>query len=317
MKLSPPLLTFALALLLGLTPSTSIPAAESANFVRTDGVVYGQRGDRELTMDIVQPAEPNGIAVAAMVSGGWRSQPPGQAPILMMKPLLDAGYTVFAVCHISQPDATVMEIIADVHRGIRFIRHHAEKYGIDPDRIGVTGGSAGGHLSLMLATTGGPGPQDAADPIDRESSAVQAVAIFYPATDLVHMGESTANAGDGGPPKGYESAFHLEPGDQEGWAKIAQQVSPIYHIKSGLPPTLIYHGDADTLTPLDQSQRYQVKAQEWNNTVKLVVKPGVGHGWLTQLADLKQFAAWFDQHLLATAPAVETAPAPAAEAATP
>jgi len=298
--------TFAFTLLLGCTTITTLAAAEPPSFERTNGVVYGQRNGRDLTMDIVRPAEPNGAAVAAMVSGGWRSQGPGKAPISMMKPLLESGYTVFAVCHISQPDATVMEIIEDVHRGIRFIRHHAEKYGIDPNRIGVTGGSAGGHLSLMLATTGEPGPQDAQDPIDRESSAVQAVAIFYPATDLVVMGESRANPGDGGPPKGYESAFHLEPGDVAGWSKIAKDVSPIYHIKEGLPPTLIHHGDADTLTPLDQSQRYQVKAQEWNNKVKLVVKPGAGHGWLTQVADLNKFAEWFDQHLLGKVPEAET-----------
>ncbi|HBY62859.1 MAG TPA: alpha/beta hydrolase, partial [Solibacterales bacterium] len=81
-----------------------------------------------------------------------------------------------------QPGSTVMEIVDDMNRGIRFIRRNAARYGIDPSRIGVSGGSAGGHLSLMLATRGGPGPQDSPDPVDRESSAVQAVAIFYPVT---------------------------------------------------------------------------------------------------------------------------------------
>ncbi len=73
--------------------------------------------------------------------------------------------------------------MADLSRAVRFIRANAAKYGVDPMKLGVTGGSAGGHLSLMLATRGGDGNPNAADPVDRESSAVQAVACFYPPTD--------------------------------------------------------------------------------------------------------------------------------------
>ncbi len=134
---------------------------------RTNGIVYGQRHGKPLTMDVIRPKDPNGIAIAAMVSGGWKSGQPGEAPTELVAPLLRAGYTVFAICHISQPEATVMEIIDDAHRGVRFVRHNADQYGIDPNRIGITGGSAGGHLSLMLAVQGGPGPPDAKDPIDR------------------------------------------------------------------------------------------------------------------------------------------------------
>jgi len=112
---------------------------------RIDGVVYGERHDKPLTLDIIRPKHnANGLGVAFMVSGGWKSQKPGEAPTWMMAPLLRRGYTVFAICHISQPEATVMEIIDDVNRGVRFVRHHAEEYQIDPERIGVTGGSAGG-----------------------------------------------------------------------------------------------------------------------------------------------------------------------------
>ena len=265
---------------------------------RTDGVVYGQRHGKDLTMDVIRPAKgANGLGVALMVSGGWKSGKPGDSPTWLMAPLLIRGYTIFAICHISQPDSTVMEIIDDMHRGIRFVRHHADKYGIDPDRIGVTGGSAGGHLSLMLATTGGPGDPNATDPIDRESSAVQAVAIFYPVTDLLNLGASTENPGDGGPPKSFVQAFGPNSTHLEHWKTIGRETSPIYHVHDNMPPTLIYHGDADTLTPLEQSEWYVEKVREQGCEIELVVHPGGEHGWYTMMFDIHHFGEWFDHYL--------------------
>jgi len=269
----------------------------SPSVERIDGVVYGQRNDNSLMLDVIQPSQPNGLGVAYMVSGGWKSGDAGEAPVWMMAPLLRRGYTVFAIYHISQPEATVMEIIEDVNRGVRFVRHHADEYEIDPQRIGVTGGSAGGHLSLMLATCGGPGPDDAEDPVDGTSSAVQAVAIFFPVTDLLNLGKSTENLGDGGPPKSFVKAFGPKAKNMPDWKLIGRECSPIYHITAKLPPTLIYHGDADTLTPLEQSEWFHDAASKHGHDVKIVVHPGGEHGWLTMIWDLRQFADWFDQHL--------------------
>jgi acetyl esterase/lipase len=195
-------------------------------FQRTDGIVYGQRGERKLTLDVIHPEHPNGLGVALMVSGGWKSKATGEMDAWIMAPLLRRGYTIFAICHVSQPDATIQDIIQDMHRGIRYVRYHARDYGIDPAKIGVTGGSAGGHLSLMLATRGGPGDPDASDPLDRESSAVQAVAIFYPVTDLLNLGPSTENPGDGGPPKSFVAGFGPEATDPERWQTIGRECSP-------------------------------------------------------------------------------------------
>ena len=122
-----------------------------------------------------------------VVSGGFFSSHEAINPAFI-RPLLDRGYTVFAVVHGSQPRYTVPEIVEDMNRAVRFIRHHAEDYGIDPGRIGVTGASAGGHLSLMLGTAGDAGDPDAKDPVDRESSRVQAVACFFPPTDFLNFG---------------------------------------------------------------------------------------------------------------------------------
>jgi acetyl esterase/lipase len=264
---------------------------------RTNGIVYGHLDGQDLALDVIRPARPNGVAIAVMVSGGWKSAAPGSFQPWMAASLLRRGYTVFAVYHISQPQSTVMQIFDEVSRGIRFIRHRARQYGVDPDRLGVTGGSAGGHLSLMLATRGGPGPADAADPVDRESSAVQAVAIFFPVTDLLNLGRSTENPGDGGPPKSFVKAFGPQSTNLLIWKVIGHGMSPIYYVRSNLPPTLIVHGDADTLVPLDQSQRYQAEAQELGSKVDLIVHHGGRHGWLTMVWDIRRFANWFDRYL--------------------
>jgi len=260
------------------------------------GIVYTQRHGHDLTLDVVRPARANGSAVLAMISGSWKSDP-GKFQSWMAAPFLREGQTVIAVSHLSQPEATIMEIVADVHRAARFVRLHAAEYGIDPQRIGVFGGSSGGHLSLMLATCSTPGDASAADPVERESSTVQAAAVLYPVTDLIDLGPSTQNLHDGGPPKSFRKSFGPKGTDLAVWKGIGHDVSPIFHITPALPPVFITHGDADTLVPLDQSLRFQQKAAELGHAVALTVRPGKKHGWLTMPWDIHLIAGWLAQHL--------------------
>src|SRR5262249_3952749 len=116
-------------------------------------VVYGHKDGMALTFDVVKPAKPNGAAILWIQSGGRYSvwvEPKGWPAAA--KPYLDKGWTVFIVRHGSAPKYTVPEAVADVRRSVRFIHLKAKDFGVDPDRLGVTGGSAGGHLSLMLGT---------------------------------------------------------------------------------------------------------------------------------------------------------------------
>ncbi len=265
---------------------------------RTEPLVYAREKGRDLTIEFLKPDRPNGIGILLMVSGRWQSE---RSPTLdlIVAPLLRRGYTVIPVTHGSQPKFSVMEIFDEIQRAVRFARAHATEQGFDPARMGVVGGSSGGHLCLMLATRGGPGRVDAPDPIERGSSAVQAVACFYPVTDLLNLGNSTENPGDGGPPTSFVHAFGAGSTNMAAWKVIGRDLSPIYHVTTNLPPTLIHHGDADTLVPLDQSERFQKKARELGRTVELVVHPGQKHGWYTMLFDISKFADWFDLHLRA------------------
>lgn len=262
-----------------------------------DHVTYAERNGKPLTIQIHQPEQPNGLGVLVMLSGKWKSSPEKYRPWLAA-PLLRQGFTVFAVAHLSQPEASVQETVADVQRAVRHVRHHAARYGIDPDRLAVTGGSSGGHLSLMLATCGGPGDPDAPDPVDREPSTVQAVAVFFPVTDLLNLGASTENDGSGGPPKHFKKSFGPGAEDVRKWrAGIGREVSPIELIGERLPPVLIAHGDADTLVPIDQSLRFQERARALGHEVSLLVRPGARHGWLTMLWDLRTFSQWLEERL--------------------
>ncbi len=260
------------------------------------GIVYTQRHGRELTLDVVKPEHATGSAILVMVSGKWKSDPKKFQP-WMAASFLREGHTLFAVSHLSQPEATIQEIVEDVTRAARFVRHHAKEYGIDPNRIGVFGGSSGGHLSLMLATRGGPGDPNAADPVDRESSAAQAATVFYPVTDLLNLGPSTENLGDGGPPKSFRKSFGPKAADLNEWKIIGRDISPIFHVTKSLPPIFIAHGDADTLVPLEQSTRFKQRAAELGREVALTIRPGEKHGWPTMIWDAHLFAGWLTERL--------------------
>lgn len=265
-------------------------------FTETRGIVYTERHGHDLTLDVVRPAHPTGAGVLVMISGKWRSDPKKFQP-WMASSFLRQGLTLVAVSHLSQPEATIQEIVEDVEHAARFVRYHAKEYGIDPNRLGVFGGSSGGHLSLMLATCGGPGDPNAVDPVDRESSAVQAATVFYPVTDLLNLGPSTENLHDGGPPNSFRKSFGPSAADLNEWKIIGRDVSPIYHVTKALPPIFITHGGADTLVPLDQSTRFQQKAAELGREVALTIRPGEKHGWATMIWDAHLFAEWLAEHL--------------------
>jgi len=162
--------------------SAAAPAPQPS--VTTD-VVYGHKDGLALTFDVHRPAQPNGAGVISIVSGGWQSSVEmGRLIAQGYPPLNDKGFTIFAVRHGSSPRYPMSAIVADMRRAVRFIRQHAGEYGVDPNRIGVFGGSAGGQLALLLGTTADSGDPSASDAVLRESSRVAAVVAYFPPTDL-------------------------------------------------------------------------------------------------------------------------------------
>jgi len=267
-----------------------------ASVKRVEDVIYGRKFGTALTLDVFQPPRPNGIGALWMVSGGWFSSH-DNINLAFVKPLTDRGQTVFAVVHGSQPKFSVPEILQDIHRATRFVRYHAREYGVDPERLGICGGSAGGHLSLMQGTRGAAGDANAKDPVDRVSSRVQAVACFFPPTDFLNYGTEGQEALKFDLLKPFYVAFGRVPDQDEERQKLEKDLSPVYWVTKETPPTLIIHGDADKLVPIQQSNLMMKRLEEMNVPHQLVVREGKDHGWPTLGDDVQLLAAWFDKYL--------------------
>ena len=290
------------AALSGLGEAADVP------FTRTEDVIYGRKYGTALTLDVFTPNEKaNGAAIIWVVSGGWFSahEAINPGPI---REYLNRGYTVFAVVHGSNPKYTIPEVLEDMHRSVRFIRSKAETYKIDPERIGITGGSAGGHLSLMQGTAGTAGKADAKDPVEKFSSRVQAVACFYPPTDFLNYGKPGENAMGRGILAAFRAPFdfrELDPKvrafvsitDEQRIESIGKLISPVNHVTEDDPPSLIIHGDADKLVPIQQAEIIIEKMKQAKVPCELIVKPGAAHGWGGMEKDYVTFADWFDKHL--------------------
>jgi len=291
-----------------VAPMVGGRAADGPSFVRAEDVVYGRKFGTALTLDVFTPREhANGRGVILVVSGGWFSAHEAIQPVFVER-LIARGYTVFAVVHGSQPRFTIPEILQDMNRAVRFVRFHAREYKIDPERIGIYGASAGGHLSLMQGTAGDRGNPESRDPVERTSSRVEAVACFFPPTDFLNYGKPGENALGRGVLAGFKAPFDFHERDTKTGTferitdeakilEIGRQISPITHVSADDPPTLIIHGDADKLVPIQQAESFVAKLKEAGVTAKLIVKPGSGHGWADLPKDLELLADWFDRHL--------------------
>ena len=291
--------------------SACAQAQDSAGLKKTE-VIYGRKDGMALTMVVQMPAQPNGKAIINVVSGNWRSVYDMISRYEYRDQLyLKNGYTVFEVLPSSQPKYTIPEEVEDVRRAVRFIRYHAKEYGIDANKIGITGASSGGHLALMVATSDDNIDANAKDIVDRESSRVQAAAVLYPPTDFLNYGQKGFNASASQAilvATGLAAAFdfkrwndttrtYVSITDIESKLKIAKQNSPIYAVTADDPPVIIIHGDADMIVPLQQSQTIIQKFEEAKVPHKFIIKKGAGHGWRNTDAEEGDFLDWFNTYL--------------------
>ena len=276
-------LTVLVATVLAL--SVSVFAQTTAPRITPD-VVYGHKDGLAMTFDVYTPPTANGAGVLFMVSGGWVSTwAPAEGALRRFEPLLSKGFTVFSVRHGSSPRYKVPDAAADVERAVRFIKVNATRFGVDPGRLGAWGGSAGGHLSLMLGLDPDAGDAQARDEILRGASGLAAVVAYFPPVDL---------RGWTGPSKDFPALDFAD--------DLAGSVSPILFVSKDDPPTLLIHGDADKLVPIAHSQRIHAALKDAGVTTEFVTIPGGTHGFSGNPEHSRRaselMVGWFERHLL-------------------
>ncbi len=274
-----------------------LAAAVSAEVTFKSDVVYGHKDGMALVYDVLMPGTANGAAIVFMMSGGWYSSwAPPEARARQFKDMLDAGFTLIPVYHGSAPRYHVPDAYSDVSRAVRHIKLNASNYGIDANRVGVTGGSAGGHLSLMLGLDSDQGNTDDSDEVMRVDNSVAAVVAYFPPVAFREQESLPVGIVNNVEEEELLSRFPALDYDPE----LVPTVSPILFVDAGDPPTLLIHGDQDPL--VDVTHSFAIKAEFDKESVEseLIVIPGGKHGFGGEdaLRANKARLEWFEKFLL-------------------
>jgi acetyl esterase/lipase len=232
-------------------------------FTAERDVVYRRAGGRDLKLDFYIPYDRKpGPAILYIHGGGWQTGSKEQY-VLWYLPYLELGMRVVAVQYRLSGEALAPAGVEDCRCAFRWVVQNGAKYGVDPARIVISGGSAGGHLALLTAM--GSGGIECPDRSGPEPHAA-AVINYYGESDLV------APLKDGSP------SVRRWLGDGPGVAELARQLSPQAWVKPGLPPVLTLHGDADQAVPYQQSVDLHRALSRAGVPNELVTIPGGAHG---------------------------------------
>src|SRR4030095_2697640 len=294
----------------------ALTTLQAQNDLSFDEIIYGRKDGIALTMLQLKPtARSNGKAIIMVISGSWNSsyyQATRAETLRDLKNLYtDNGFTVFEVIVGSQQRFAIPDQIDDVKRAVRYIRYNSKKLGVDPDHIGITGYSAGGPLSLAVATADEKIDTISGDPVDHVSSRVQAVAVLYPPTNFLNWdgaGSNIINTINLQRQSQVFGAFDFRKwndltrtydpiSDTTLRNKIGKEISPVYFVASDDPPVFIIHGDADKVVPLKQSEAIIAQFKIAGVPNNLIIKKGIGHNADGMQPEIRQFADWFNKYL--------------------
>jgi acetyl esterase/lipase len=284
------------------TPST----ANDLPYVQHQNIVYAEVHGIGLVMDIFVPTgTKNGLAIVDVISGAWHSSRDKIRDHTLTQTfhiLCGKGYTVFAIRPGSITKFSAPEMRSNLNFGIRWVKEHSKDYGIDPNRMGMMGASAGGHLACLAAVTAEDGTSADGKTSGAGDTRVQAVAVFFPPTDFLKWGDKSVDpdADDRIAKAVRRLAFadgSATPTADEVKDALAK-ISPARLVTSKAPPFLLIHGDADPLVPLQQSEAMLAALKNAGVPAELIVKKGGAHPWFTIHEEVKIIADWFDKQLV-------------------
>jgi len=256
-------------------------------------LVYGKAGVRELLLDLYLPEEETSSRLPVIVfihGGGWRMGSKDRCPAADMAA---KGYAVASVGYRLSGEATFPAQIGDCKAAVRWLREQADAYGLDSERFGAWGSSAGGHLSALLGTSGDVDALEGENGSPGFSSRIQAVCDYFGPTDFLQMdaagGQMTHTSGDS-----PESL--LIGGAIEDHHDRVSAANPITYVTPDDPPFLIVHGDKDPLVLHHQSELLFNALSTVGVEATFVTVEGGGHGFRTpKVRELAE--AFFKRHL--------------------
>jgi len=272
-----------------------IQGQEAGAAIRTENdIVFGKGGATELKLDLAMPREGEGPfpAIVCLHGGGWvggeRQKMRGTIEALAGK-----GYVAISPDYRLAPRDRFPAQIEDCKAAVRWMRANAEKYHVNPRRIGAFGFSAGAHLACLLGVTSKDDGLEGKGGNAEQSSAVQAVVSFFGPTDFTQPVWSKE-----------VREQHLVPflgGTADEKADVYRRASPLIYAGKKSPPFLFVHGTADAIVPIQQSETLLKKLQQADVPARLIALDGEGHGWgwsrdhrLISLAHMMKF---FDEKL--------------------
>jgi len=258
-------------------------------------VEYGRAGDRKLVLDVIRPKEPaeGPLPVIVWIHGGaWRAGDKSSGSMRLAPYAASGEYFCASVGYRLSGEAVWPAQIHDCKAAIRWLRVNAEKLGIDPERIGVWGSSAGGHLVSLLGTSGGVKKLEGDCGAPGQSSRVTCVVDFCGPSDFVTISKAREGAG-----RNANGPIELLLGgtvDQKHDEAVA--ASPITHVSPDDPPFLIVHGTEDSTVPIDQAERLALALKKAGVEATFVKVQGGGHGFGGPEVDAR-VRAFFAKHL--------------------
>lgn len=280
------------------SPAASVAPAVPAGVVAHRDLAYVKNGHERQTLDLYVPEGGAGPfpVVVWIHGGGWAAGDKNGCPPLSSG-FVARGYAAVSIGYRLSGHAIFPAQIEDSKAALRWLRANAKKYRLDPDRIGVWGSSAGGHLAALLGTSGGVPEFDVGEN-PGEPSQVQAVVDFYGPTDFLQMdahavkGATLIHDSERSP----ESRLVGGP-IRENVAKV-RRTNPLTYVGAGDPPFLIVHGDRDPLVPHHQSKLLYDALVQARVPVRFVTVAGGGHGQGFPHAELTPLVReFFERHL--------------------
>ena len=268
------------SLLLLILGGLSLSAQEKASTKKAAGYppimtgakveTYRTVGSTELKVWIIEPADQGTKPRPAIVfffGGGWTGGTPAQFEPQARHLAARGMVAILADYRVkSRQDAKPADCVADAKACVRWVRSNAGRLGLDPTRLAVGGGSAGGHLAAAVATV--PGLDPATD--DKAVSCrPDALVLFNPGTVMAPFPGLDLKGFGAGLDK---ARFGCEP----------TEISPLHHVRKGLPPTIIFHGKTDTTVPYATVEKFTEVMKAAGNRCELVGFEGQGHGFFNK-----------------------------------